>query len=106
MDRRWDVAEYTWNWWPPHVSHNDQWDENFIHCYTKNDKNIRDELILDWFYGAMHNTSGVFENVEDYYKLYTTQARQYNNEPHTADCARPIIWSADTSKLDILIAKP
>jgi len=91
MDRRWDDSLIF------------LWDENFIHCYTVNNKGIEDELILDWFDSSYHNTTGVYSNVKDFYKKYPTPAEQYGNSPIYADCSKPSsAWTPDYSKFDFM----
>jgi hypothetical protein len=77
------------------------WDENFIHCYTKNNGGIRDELILDWFDSAIYGGSGVYGNVNGFYDRYPYPAHQYGNVPVYVDCAAPEdTWKRDESKFD------
>ena len=85
------------------VSFLNYWDENFIHCYTVNNKGIKDELILDWFDSAFHSTSGVYGDVNSYYKAYPYPNAQYKNVPVFADCSKPNdAWKPDTSKFDFM----
>ncbi len=78
------------------------WDENFIHCYTMNNQGIKDELILDWFDSVYHGTTGIYPDVNKYYKRYPTPTKQYLNTPVYADCSSSRTWSADYSKFDFM----
>ena len=79
------------------------WDENFIHCYTVNNSGIQDELILDWFDSAYHQTSGVYENAKEYEKKYQWEQDQYKNTPVWADCSKPSdTWKPDFTKFDFI----
>jgi RHS repeat-associated protein len=94
MDRRWGRG------WPI------RWDENFIHCYTVNNVGIHDELILDWFDSAIHNNSGVYIDVTEYYRRYPDPAEQYPNAPIYADCSKPSnMWTPDYTKFEFLFDK-
>ena len=91
MDRRWHHAPFG------------TWDENFIHCYSVNNKGIKDEIIFDWFDSAYYGGSDVYSDVERFDLGYPRQAPQYGNTPIFADCSSPEnAWSGDFSKFDFM----
>jgi hypothetical protein len=92
MDRRWQ-----------HLGGLVGYDENFIHCYTRNNKEIKKEVIFDWFDSALYGGSGVYADVNSYSKRYPYQAEQYPSMPVYSDCSKPDKeWKPDNSKLDAL----
>ncbi len=67
------------------------WDENYIHCWTKNNIHVQKEVIFDWFESAYYQEGdGVYEDIGNYYKHHPYPASPAPEawRPVHVDCSK------------------
>jgi hypothetical protein len=80
------------------AKNNTQWDENFIHCFSKTKQGLGKQVVFDWFeYKGYHIGNGIYQdsNMMDFYKHHPNvgDPNPDATKPTLNDCsAKPVVW--------------